>query len=44
MSKIVSIEYVYKKDKRIKNSIYIYILFLILLLIICLFIFYKNNF
>lgn len=42
MSKIVSIEYVYKKDKKINNSIYIYILFLIFLIILCLYFFLQK--
>ncbi len=42
MSKIVDIEYLYKKDKKYDNSMYIYIGFLVFLLILCLIIIYKK--
>jgi hypothetical protein len=42
-NKIVDIEYVYKKNKKYNNTMYIYIGFLVFLLIICLLIIYKNN-
>ncbi len=42
MNKIIDIEYVYKKDKKYDNSMYIYIGFLVFLLILCLIIIYKK--
>ncbi len=42
MSKIINIDYVYKKDKNIINSIYIYIIFLLILIIITFYL-YKVN-
>ncbi len=42
MSKIVDIEYKYKKDNKYINAMYIYIAFLIFLLLLCLILLYKN--
>lgn len=42
MSKIIDIEYIYKKENKYNNAMYIYIGFLILLIIIFFYILYKK--
>ncbi len=44
MSKIVNVEYIYKKDKKINESIYIFSFFLLLLLILSFILIYRINF
>ncbi len=44
MNKIIDIEYIYIKDKKYNNAMYIYIYSLLFLIILLFFIFIKNKF